>query len=115
VINIQFRFEVFAPTLEAIGAQIVASLQEIRDAVGNLGTQQGNAAQSITAQLAAIATETQQIADAIAAGTVDPAEVTELAGHIQQAANDTQQLAAQIQANTAAIQGMVPDEPPPMP
>jgi uncharacterized phage infection (PIP) family protein YhgE len=98
-------------TLLTLGAQVMAELQGIKDAIVELTTQQAAGQQALTDQLTAIANEIAQLD----AESIDQAELDALAQQIRDAAATSQAGVDQVKANTAQITGMVPDEPPPTP
>jgi uncharacterized phage infection (PIP) family protein YhgE len=98
-------------TLLTLGAQLMADLQGIKDAIVELTSQQAAGQQALTDQLTVIANEIDQL-DAEA---IDQAELDALAQQIRDAAAVSQAGVDQVRANSAQIAGMVPDEPPPTP
>jgi hypothetical protein len=115
MMDIKWTIEVQIPQLDAlqqtlldIGAQIMAELTGIQDAIVTLGTQQAAGSDAIAAQLTAIADEISQIS----AETIEQADLDALALQIREAAAVAEKQAADIRANTASISGIVPDAPP---
>jgi hypothetical protein len=117
-LDINWTLTVHIPQLDAlqqtlldIGAQIMAELTGIQDAIVTLGTQQAAGSDAIAAQLTAIADEISQIT----AETIQQADLDALAQQIRDAAAVAEKQAADIRANTAQVAGIVPDTPPATP
>jgi hypothetical protein len=115
MMDIKWTIEVQVPQLDALqqallelGAQIMAELTGIQDAIVTLGTQQAAGSDAIAAQLTAIADEISQIN----AETIAQADLDALAQQIRDAAAVAEKQAAAIRTNTASIAGIVPDAPP---
>jgi hypothetical protein len=102
------QLDALQQTLLDIGAQLMAELTGIQDAIVTLGTQQAAGSDAIAAQLTAIADEISQIT----AETIAQADLDALAQQIRDAATVAEDQAAAIRTNTASIAGIVPDAPP---
>jgi hypothetical protein len=115
MMDIHWTIEVHVPQLDVlqqvlldIGAQLMAELTGIREAIATLGTQQAAGSDAIAAQLTAIADEISQIN----AETIVQADLDALAQQIRDAAKVAEDQATAIRTNTAQIAGIVPDAPP---
>jgi hypothetical protein len=102
------QLDLIQQTLMDLGAQLMAELTGIEDAIVTLGTQQAAGSDAIAAQLTAIADEISQIN----AETIAQADLDALAQQIRDAAAVAEKQAADIRTNTASIAGIVPDTPP---
>ena len=102
------QLDTLTDTLRSIGAQLMADLSGIHDALVQLTEQQAQGSEAIAEQLSVIASEIEQLN----AGSIDQADLDELAAQVRAAAQTATDQAAQIRANSQQISGMVPDEPP---
>lgn len=117
MMNIHWTLEVHVPQLDALtqtlrelGEHLVETVETIIAEMQRLNTNLGLAATGINQQLTRIADEAEAYGTA---GTpVTPAQMTNLGAAIRKAADDAGKLATDIEANTQAIGGIVPDAPP---
>lgn len=96
-------------TLRLIGEQLVDAIQAIKDEVARLSAAQAQGSQAIADQLTAILAEMQQYS----AGEITDDQYNNLLAALKTAADQAEQQAADIKANTAQLTQIVPDEPPP--
>lgn len=104
------QLETLGEILLEIGDKIVASIDSVKAEIVRLNENQATAASALNEQVTRIADE---VAQWNASGTpVTEEQMTNLEAALRAAADSAGKQAADIQANTQAIQGIIPDEPP---
>lgn len=118
MLDIHWTLTVHVPEVDAltqallrVGDTLVASIDSIKAEVVRLGENQAAEAAALNEQVTKIADE---VAQWNASGTpVTDVQMTNLETALRAAADSSAQHTASIQANTQAIQGIIPDEPQP--
>jgi hypothetical protein len=114
VLDVHWTLTAQVPQLEKvyqalvdIGAQLVAELSGIHEALAALTTNQAAGQQALSAHLSAIEEEIRQLGDAPSQADLDA-----IADQIHEAAAVSAKGATDLQAMTEQVKGMLPDTPP---
>lgn len=94
-------------TLLEIGAQLVAEITGIQNAITSLVTNQAAGQEALSAHLTAIEEEIRQLGD-----SPTQADLDALANQVRAAAATAAKGAEDLRAMTEQVAGMVPDTPP---
>jgi ABC-type transporter Mla subunit MlaD len=115
MLDVHWTLTVSVPQLDALqqtmlelGAQIVAELTGIQDAINSLVSNQAAGQDALAAHLTAIETEIRQLGE-----SPTQAELDHLADQVNAAAATAAHGAEELRAMTEQVAGMVPDAPPP--
>ena len=102
------QLDTLQQALVAIGETLVETVASIIATIERLNTNQATAAQALTEQVTRIADEVAQWN----AESITQQQIDNLGAALKTAADTAAKQATDIQANTEAIRGIVPDAPP---
>ena len=108
--QVTIRHVVHVPQLDTLGERLMAGLQAIVDMVEAQNNATVQLTEAMVEQGQAIVEEMQELGQA---GHVDPAQVTALAGLMQEHVTALEQQTRQVRANTDQIKAFVTAEEPP--
>lgn len=109
-LDITWTLIVQIPQLETLGAQLVAELSGIQNAIDRLVTNQAAGWEQMNLHLAAIQQEIAQLGSQPTQEQLD-----HLAAQVNAAADASARATQDLTAMTEQVKGMVPDEPAPGP